>query len=68
MVRRYISADPDLFTVKARELATAADAFIESATRKDAVGLAKASDNLAGPCEGCHAKFWYPEEGRPKTN
>lgn len=61
-IQDFIDADPKGFAEHARLLATVSDEFAVAAKARDVVKLQAASGRLDEICEGCHTKYWYPDE------
>jgi hypothetical protein len=65
VVQERIDAKRELFTQKARDLATAADAIDRAANTKDIALLYKISSGLDEVCDACHEPFWGTDEPPP---
>jgi hypothetical protein len=63
-IQQFIDGDKAGFAQHARELADVADEFGRAAKAKDVKTLFNASGKLDEICEGCHLKFWYPNQGK----
>lgn len=61
-IQGYIDADPKGFADHAARLAAVSDEFLAAARARDAVKLQAASGRLDEVCEGCHVRFWYPDD------
>ncbi len=63
-MQKAIDANPEVFQAFAVQLTNSMDELIVAAKAKDAKKLFDVSGRLDQECEGCHTKFWYPNEKR----
>jgi hypothetical protein len=61
-IQGFIDADRKGFAEHAKALSGVADEFVQAARGKDAAKLMSASGRMDEVCEGCHLKFWYPNQ------
>lgn len=67
-VQQLIDKDPAEFARQAKLLLASADALQAASSAKDANKLLGAAGELDAICEGCHVKFWYPQEAAALAN
>jgi cytochrome c556 len=63
-VQKAIDANPKVFQAFAVQLTKSMEELVVAAKAKDAKKLFDVSGRLDQECEGCHVKFWYPDEKR----
>ena len=63
-VQKAIDANPQVFKAFATQLGASMDELIAASKAKNAQKLFDVSGRLDQECEGCHMKFWYPDEKR----
>jgi cytochrome c556 len=61
-VQKAIDANPAVFKGFATQLVGSMDELLAAAKAKDAKKLFDVSGRLDQECEGCHMKYWYPDE------
>jgi hypothetical protein len=60
-IQKHLDRDPQGFARMAAELADHAAKLAAAARAKDAATAGRLVSELDGVCEGCHARYWYPE-------
>ena len=64
-IQRHIAAERGVFVGFAASLRAGAQQALAAIDAKDPVAMVKAGGVLDGVCEGCHMKFWYPNQVIP---
>lgn len=64
-VATYLDRDRPGLAKEANALSTIALSIETAAKAHDAPTVVKLSEDLDDVCEGCHQKFWYPEQKKP---
>jgi hypothetical protein len=60
-----IAKDPAAFYEHAVSLRDAALEVVSAVDRKDADKVFEIGEHIERACEGCHTRFWYPNEKIP---
>jgi len=60
-IQKYLDSDPQGFALLAAALADHGEMLAAAARAKDAPTAGRLVGELDGVCEGCHARYWYPE-------
>lgn len=66
-VAAYIERDRLGLALHARELSAIALAIEAGAKARDVVKVVKLSEDLDYVCEGCHQRFWYPDQPKQRA-
>ena len=61
-VQKYLDADPQGFSQMGAALADYADKLAAAASARDVKAAGDLVSGMDQVCEGCHTKYWYPEQ------
>ena len=65
-IQKLVDADRATFNDLALGLHKAAMVALDATNRKDAQALFDSGEGIQIACEGCHMKYWYPNDVRPQ--
>ncbi len=63
-IQKLIDSDRPAFIRRARRLQQAAEVAMEAVDEKNTEALFQAQATLDDACEGCHLRYWYPNDKR----
>jgi cytochrome c556 len=63
-IQKLMDANRPSFIRRARRLQDAADMALKAIEKKDKTALFHAIESIDKACEGCHLRYWYPNDQR----